>query len=107
MISKLEAGEYDGEMSVQQELYDLVTSAYDFHFVYSPDILNVFTWQRTVELLSVSPDGQSLPDIYAVQDISVLANATGSDYRPSAVTQINGTDTQEWLNRYVPDEYVS
>jgi hypothetical protein len=107
MISKLQDGAYDGEMSVQQELFDLVTSAYDFHFVYWPDIMNVFTWQRTVELVSVSLDGQSLPDIYAVQDISSLTNANGSYYRPSAVTQINGTDSQEWLNRYVPVEYSS
>ena len=66
MTEKLQNGGYNGEYSFQLEIFDLITSIYDFHAVYRPDILNVLPWFRNASLVSVSVDGSSLPQVSAI-----------------------------------------
>jgi hypothetical protein len=64
ILSKLQGGEYSCEYDLQMDVYDLITSVYDFHLTYEIDILyNVFIWVRSASLVSVSKDGTSLPDV--------------------------------------------
>ena len=82
MLSKLQSGGYSNELELQTDIRDLVTSAYeddfqhslqeddadmtrshDFHLVYKSDISNVFNWARDTQLISLSTDVTSLPEV--------------------------------------------
>lgn len=91
IISNVQNDAYDSEYDVQLDLYDLLTSAYDFHLIYVADIMNVFNWWRTSYLVSVSVDGTSLPNVYDSADLAALAGINGSSYKPSPIVQINDT----------------
>lgn len=64
LSTKVGNGNYTGEFDFALDLWNLVTSARDDHFVYVPDILNVFAFIRPMELISLSSDGQTLPNVY-------------------------------------------
>lgn len=68
--SKLQAGGYGSDYDVQLDLYKLVSSTYDFHFNWVPDLVGAFAWNRQGALISVSSDGLSLPDIYDFRESS-------------------------------------
>ena len=59
--------------------------------VLQPDILQVFSWYRDLNLVSVSADPTSLPNVYDEIDVGVLSGLNRSDYKPSPVVQINDT----------------
>jgi hypothetical protein len=64
---RLSQGLYTNEFDFQLDVSRLVQAVHDFHFTFSPDILNVFIFQRgnpMLNLISVSSDGQSLPQVY-------------------------------------------
>ena len=65
--------DYEDEYSVQRDLSLAIAKAYDFHFVWSPDILNALRFQRgnvgmglldEFAIVSVSDDGLKLPKLY-------------------------------------------
>lgn len=61
-----------------------------------PDVIGeIFNFARPISLVSVSTDGESIPEIYAYPD--VLASITNATFTPSAVTQIDGQDAVEFL----------
>lgn len=91
IITNLQNGVYASEYEAQVEFNSLVTAAYDFHLVYHADILYVFNWIRTDNLISVSTDGTSLPNVYDAIDIDALAKINGTMYQASPVVQINDT----------------
>ncbi|KAK0357513.1 hypothetical protein LTR02_014489 [Friedmanniomyces endolithicus] len=96
----VQAGIYTNDYDVQMDIYNLVVSAYDFHFNWVPDLVTVFNWNRQGSLLSLSSDGLSLPDVYDSSDVKALAASNPSNYPPSPVTSINGVDTESWLNEF-------
>lgn len=64
IISKLKGDGYSNEWEFHVEVWELITSAYDFHMTYTPDILTkVAFWTRGAQLVSVSLDGSSLPNV--------------------------------------------
>lgn len=66
---------YSGELPFQLDLASLIFSARDGHFVFLPDLLDIFIFERTIgSLLSVSLDGDSLPEIYAYSESSQFLN---------------------------------
>lgn len=101
---------YDNEYDFQLDLYKVFAAAYDGHLSYTPDILGIFIWVRLLseqvvqglpqfyQLISVSSDGTSLPQVYSNQDVDALAGNAG--YTPSPISQINGEDAETWLNTY-------
>ena len=104
MQSKLSANGYKTEYEFQLEMMMLFQRAYDNHFAYQPDILaSVMQFQRPPgsELVSVSSDGQALPEVFSYRDV-VKAN-TGASFTPSAIKKINGMDTQESLKNASAD----
>jgi hypothetical protein len=82
---------YDNEYDVQFNLWSLITSVYDFHLTFNSDMLNVFSWWRAGYLVSVATNANSLPSVYDVSDIYVLAGLNSSSYKPSPVISINNT----------------
>ncbi|KAK5675353.1 hypothetical protein LTS10_012120 [Elasticomyces elasticus] len=92
----VEAGFYTSEYAVQFELTQIIVSARDCHFNYLPDLTESFTWQRGGFLVSVSPDGVSLPDIYYHTELDQLRSYT----EESRVSHINGMDVETWARKF-------
>lgn len=79
------------------ELYTLLQSTHDGHFVFIPDSVGeIFNFGRPVALVSGSEDGTSLPVPYVFTDVLAesLGNAT---FKASPITKINGVDAAEYL----------
>ncbi|KIV95950.1 hypothetical protein, variant [Exophiala mesophila] len=95
---KLVNDEYAGELAFQLDIAALIFSARDGHFVFQPDLLSIFAFERTIGgLLSVSLDGESPPEIYSYDDISASRNAS-LDWQPSAIVSIDGEPVLDWLD---------
>ena len=100
IISNVQNGVYQSEYDVQIDAFNLLTSAHDFHLVWMPDIVTIFEWFRSESLISISPDGLSLPSVYGFSDLEALRNPNGSGYQPSAVVQVNSVEVETWVNEY-------
>ncbi|KAH7405904.1 hypothetical protein DE146DRAFT_427296 [Phaeosphaeria sp. MPI-PUGE-AT-0046c] len=98
--SKVVAGAYENEYEFGLELYFLLQSTHDGHFVYVPDVVgNVFNFARTIPLVSVSTDGKELPKAYVYAD--VLAESFGNaTFSASAISKIDGQDAKEYLEKW-------
>ncbi|KAF2444240.1 peptidase S41 family protein [Karstenula rhodostoma CBS 690.94] len=98
MKKQLASNGFDSEYDFQLELNKLFTRAYDNHLAWQPDILaGVMQFQRPAgtELVSVSSDGNQLPEIYAYRDLGLAKNNTS--FKPSPVRTINGVGVEEYL----------
>ncbi|KAL1656730.1 hypothetical protein SLS61_000526 [Didymella pomorum] len=97
---KVVGGEYENEYEFGFELYILLQSTHDGHFVYVPDVIGtVFNFARPVPLVSVSTDGQELPKAYVYAD--VLAESFGNaTFTSSPICKINGEDAQTYLENW-------
>ena len=75
------------------------------HFVYYPDsVQEIFSFGRTTPLVSVSSDGESIPEVYVYAD--VLAASFGNiNFAPSPLMEIDGEDSTQWLLKF--SEYGS
>ena len=91
IISNVQKDAYDNEYDVQFDLWSLITSVHDFHLTFNSDILNVFSWWRAAYLVSLATNANSLPNVYDISDIYVLAGLNSSSYKPSPVVSINNT----------------
>ncbi|EUC42279.1 hypothetical protein COCMIDRAFT_103941 [Bipolaris oryzae ATCC 44560] len=97
---KVVKSSYDNEYEFGFELYRLLQTTHDGHFVYVPDILGtVFNFARPVPLVSASSDGKELPKAYVYAD--VLAESFGNaTFKASPITKINGQNAQEYLENW-------
>lgn len=64
MTSQVQNGAYTREIDFAIDLWNLTMKSRDNHLVFLPDIAQVFLFQRPVRLLSLSTDGQALPQVY-------------------------------------------
>ena len=70
-------------------------ATHDGHFVYYPDsVTGIFSWGRTTPLVSVSLDGESIPQVYAYADV-LTASFGNATFEPSPLTEIDGQDATE------------
>ncbi|KAK8171117.1 peptidase S41 family protein-like protein [Phyllosticta citrichinensis] len=98
--TKVRNDEYSGEYDFGWALYTLFQSAHDGHFVYVPDSIGgIFTWGRSVAIVSVSDDGKELPKPFVYTDI-LAASFPNSTYTPSAITEIDGVDFATYLENW-------
>ncbi|PSN65502.1 hypothetical protein BS50DRAFT_496323 [Corynespora cassiicola Philippines] len=98
MQKQLASGGFANEYEFQSQLMTLFSRAYDNHLAWQPDIMaGVMQFQRPpgTELVSVSADGMSLPEIYAYRDLELAKN--DSSFQPSPVRTINGQGVDEYL----------
>ncbi|KAL9115960.1 MAG: hypothetical protein Q9227_000328 [Pyrenula ochraceoflavens] len=91
------SGAFENEYQFGFALYRLFQSTHDGHLVYVPDVVSsIFTWGRPVALVSVSADGQAIPEIYVYSDV-LAASFGNATFSPAAVTSINGEDAVDYL----------
>lgn len=91
------AGSYASEYAFGFDVYELYQRAHDGHFVVYPDsVTAIFSYGRTTPLVSVSEDGQSVPEVYVYQDVldTIAGNAT---FTPSPLSLIDGENSTQWL----------
>lgn len=96
------AGSYENEYVFGFDLYRAFQVTHDGHFVYIPDSIGlIFNFARPQGLVSLSPDGQSVPQIYLYTDVlasSMSSNSsTNASFVPSPITLIDGQDSVEYL----------
>lgn len=112
ILQKVVNDEYAGELAFQLDIAALIFSARDGHFVFQPDLLDIFAFERTIgSLLSISLDGESPPEIFSYgnssptdvrlvltnsDDIAASRNAS-LDWQPSAIVSIDGEPVLDWL----------
>lgn len=100
MKKQLASGGYANEYDFQLDLNQLFNRAYDNHLAWQPDILaGVMQFQRSpgTELVSVSSDGNALPEIFAYRDLELAKN--DSSFQPSPIRTINGQGVEEYLSK--------
>jgi hypothetical protein len=94
--TKVSNDEYTNEHDFEDDIARLLASAHDGHLNFMGyAYAGIFQWRRSrqITLVSASSDGKEAPKIWAVQDF----NQTGSDFTPSAVSQIDGKDVVQFL----------
>ena len=73
--TKIEDATYANEYQFQADLFRVFNLAKDGHFRYFPDLLtSVIKFQRNVGLVSVSPDGLQVPQIFELGGLSGLTS---------------------------------
>jgi hypothetical protein len=96
---------YKSEYDVQLAIQNITTRTGNFHFNYSPDILQVFSWKRQIGIVSLSENGTDLPRLYVDNDIIAQGNVTKNKVSP--ITKINGQDPWEYLKTIAAwDQYI-
>lgn len=98
MRSQLNSGGFQTEYEFQMKMMTTFKRAYDNHFAWQPDILaSAMQFQRPpgTELISVSTDGVSMPEVYSYRDVLKANNNTS--FKPSPVRMIDGMDVQSYL----------
>lgn len=91
---------YESEYAFGFDLYRAFQVTHDGHFVYVPDSVGlIFNFARPQGLVSLSPDGQSVPQVYLFTDVlaSSMSNSSNGSFVPSEITQIDGQDSVEYL----------
>jgi hypothetical protein len=100
IAADIDAGDITSEYQFGWTLYTLIQTAHDGHFSYIPDSVGgIFTFGRSVPLVSVSEDGKKLPSVFAFEDVlgTQFKNIT---YTPSPVVQIDGQDATAFLENW-------
>lgn len=70
IYKNLSEDRYDNEWDFMLDVHMTLIQSYDFHLAYLPDIMNIFSFIRgdfyseEFALISVSSDGQALPELY-------------------------------------------
>ena len=91
------SGNITAELDLHEGIRDVIYSSNDGHMFFHTDFNSVFYWQRAVGLVSLSTDGQSLPDIFATIDASLSLSGVLS-YTPSPIVSIDGQEPAEFLS---------
>jgi Peptidase family S41 len=88
---------YRTEWHFQWELYRLLSLTGDAHLRYIPALIGaVFSFGRPLAAVSVSLDGQRLPQLYVYDDI--LHASMDASFEPSPMTVINGIEAVAYMS---------
>lgn len=94
---RVTSGSITAELDLHEGIRDIIYSSNDGHMFFRTDFNSVFFWQRAVGLVSVSPDGHSLPEVFASSDVSLFLS-DGLTYTPSPIISIDGQEPAEFLS---------
>lgn len=88
---------YANEYEFGFDVYRAFQKSHDGHFGVYPDSVGyIFHFFRTTPLVSVSEDGEEVPQVYAFSDVLECTAGNGT-YTPSPITHIDGRDSHEFL----------
>jgi hypothetical protein len=96
---KVSDGTYKSEYDFETDIAALLVKAHDGHLSFGGMAFGgVFRWRRNrqVALMSASSDGKETPKVWAIQDFNQTGN---SRFTPSAVTNVDGQDPIQWLQK--------
>ncbi|KAI6317443.1 hypothetical protein MCOR34_003978 [Pyricularia oryzae] len=91
---KISAGGYKSQLEFTWDVNRMWNQLNDGHFDYKPALLQVFGFQSSRGLKSVSKDGLELPEIYDEDD---LQNSRSQGFTPSAVVSVDGIPVVDYL----------
>jgi hypothetical protein len=78
------------------DLEKVFKRAHDAHLSFLPDVVyKFFSWKRPMPLVCLSSDGIQEPSVFAYTDI--LAAAQNQSFQPSPLVQIDGRETEGFL----------
>ena len=92
-------GEFKSEILFEEKLAHILGQTHDGHLQFTTDGMGVFDYVRNPvigALVSVSIDGEQLPEVYALGDIAAGTRGNMS-YKPSPITLVDGVEVTEWL----------
>ncbi|KAL9111246.1 MAG: hypothetical protein Q9227_004324 [Pyrenula ochraceoflavens] len=92
---------FRNEYQFEAALLNVLRSAHDAHISLSGGLMSAFTFASAWGLSSVSIDGVQLPKVYLTDDL-ILNQSKPVDnlWQPSALSQINGDDVNDYLSRF-------
>ena len=98
----VQTGNYESEYDFQVDIQTMLLDAKDAHLWWNGDLNDIFTFSRPISLVSVSADGQGLPQIYVSNDLITIDSADlaitpNRAYTPSPVKTINDIDALTFL----------
>ncbi|KAF2833676.1 hypothetical protein CC86DRAFT_339127 [Ophiobolus disseminans] len=96
-------GSFQSEYALQLAIQNITIRTGNFHFNYSPDILQVFQFRRVFNVASISSDGKALPKLYVHEDVAQLA---AGNRRVSDIQQINGQNPYDYLKSAFFSQYI-
>ncbi|KAM5505310.1 hypothetical protein McanMca71_003156 [Microsporum canis] len=98
---KAVGNEYANEFEFQSDIIRLASAVHDGHFNINLDAISTFTFRRDGigPLVSLSPDGKKLPEVYVFRDLNVTATEK-VNWKPSAIKSIDGQDAVQWLQAW-------
>ena len=94
LAEKVEAEEYDGQYDFDVDLLSIFIDAHDTHFSASLGVMGLFAWILPDTLVSVSSDGEKLPEVFAKSD--VLRDVEGA----SPIVEIEDESVFTYLQKY-------
>lgn len=106
ITNDLKNDKYKDEYSLMFDLQSTIAKSYDFHFVFAPDITQIFNFRRgnvgmglvdEFALVSVSKDGKELPKLYNYYDV-IVGEEEG--WTPSPVSQINNQSAEDYIQQW-------
>lgn len=65
-------GNYTNEFEFEFDIYALVNKAFDGHLAVQSALIGLFEYSRNVDLVSISRDGMSLPQVYIEGEYDIL-----------------------------------
>ncbi|CAI6098908.1 unnamed protein product [Clonostachys chloroleuca] len=95
-IGKKITGEaYSSQYALELDIQAVIRDAHEGHLSYNAGVIGLFTWFLPDGLVSISSDGQEIPEIYANSDI------IGKVSNASPIVQLQGQSPFSYLRSYL------
>ncbi|KAF7563934.1 hypothetical protein G7046_g200 [Stylonectria norvegica] len=91
---KAQSGGYSSQYDFDVDLYTIFIQSHEEHLYMSAGLIGLFEWSLPDSFVSVSTDGQDIPEVYAYSDIANDIKNT------SPVVQIQDQSVFEYLQSY-------
>ncbi|KAI9708968.1 MAG: hypothetical protein M1820_003662 [Bogoriella megaspora] len=96
---KVNAGFYHNQYAFEADVQALSQATHDTHAVVYAGVLNQFTFASPFYLVSVSPDGKQVPQVYVYDDL-IECLGPRSNCTASALESINGVPVVDYLTEF-------
>lgn len=98
--SEVEEGVYDNQYDFDVAMQSIIVGVHDGHFSLNMGVYGLFSWLLPDTIVSVSSDGQEIPEVYAYSDVMFEVD------NASPIVEIEGQDVFTYMADYVNRTYV-
>uniref|UniRef100_A0A8H7N2W7 Tail specific protease domain-containing protein n=1 Tax=Bionectria ochroleuca TaxID=29856 RepID=A0A8H7N2W7_BIOOC len=95
IINNIAQSVYANQYELDMALHSIAITVHDTHFIIPRGVMNIFQWFLPDSIVTLSSDGQELPQVYAYSDI---LNKVDS---PSPIVEIGGESVFTYLRSYI------